>query len=171
MRKLVLNISNYADKLAQGVSAFILGVLLAVIILQVVARYVFDSPPVWTEELARYAMIWTGLLGATMSFKQRFDPALFAGEFWEKNAALRILKEVVQSLTVVIFLGPILWFSIWGAKMNLKRGFLARHTNISADTLEITTIFVAIAVPIAIVLIMIHLMARWAGDDTRYDPE
>ena len=41
--------------------------MLGAVALQVVARYVFFSPPAWTEELARYAMVWAGFLGATVS--------------------------------------------------------------------------------------------------------
>ena len=41
-------------------------VLMVVLIgVQVVARYVWAAPPGWTEEGARYAMVWAGLLGAT----------------------------------------------------------------------------------------------------------
>ena len=46
-------------------------------------RYVFSSPPVWTEDVARYAMVWTGLLGATLSFKTRSDAVLMDSVFPE----------------------------------------------------------------------------------------
>ena len=39
------------------------GSLGGLIAIQVVARYVFSEPPGWTEEGARYAMVWSGLLG------------------------------------------------------------------------------------------------------------
>ena len=44
---------------------------------QVVARYVLDAPPVWTEELARRAMVWAGMLGASCAFRAKSDPTLF----------------------------------------------------------------------------------------------
>ena len=31
---------------------------------QVIARYVFDAPPFWTEELARFTLIWITFVGA-----------------------------------------------------------------------------------------------------------
>ena len=31
---------------------------------QVVARYIFHAPPVWTEDLARRSMVWAGMLVA-----------------------------------------------------------------------------------------------------------
>ena len=32
---------------------------------QVIARYALNAPPIWTEELARRAMVWAGMLGAS----------------------------------------------------------------------------------------------------------
>jgi len=41
-----------------------LAFMLIVIFYQVVARYVFNNPPTWSEELALLVMIWISLLGA-----------------------------------------------------------------------------------------------------------
>lgn len=137
-------------------------ILVGAVALQVVARYVFFSPPTWTEELARYAMIWAGLLGATLSFKRRFDPALFgagAPETWRA-----IVAGILQSAVVLIYLLPILWYAFFGPGANPARGFLTRHSRTTAESMEFTTFWVAIAVPIMIVLILVHLVARWFGD-------
>jgi len=75
----IFTLSNGIDRLAGAAAMVFLVVLVAVVMIQVLARYVLNAPPPWTEELARYAMIWAGLMGATLSFKRRFDPALFSG--------------------------------------------------------------------------------------------
>jgi len=134
------------------------------VLLQVVARYAFASPPSWTEELARYAMIWAGLIGATMSFKRRFDPALI-GEL-PKTPILSWVASIMQSAVVLIYLLPILWYCVFGPNMNLARGFLTRHSRTTAEAMDFSTIYVAIAVPIMICVVLIHLCARWAGDRT-----
>ena len=36
-------------------------VMLGTMLLQIFARYGFNAPPVWTEEVARYMMVWSGL--------------------------------------------------------------------------------------------------------------
>ena len=55
------------------VAVFAVCVMFLTVVVQIIARYVFSSPPVWTEDVARYAMVWTGLLGATLSFKTQSD--------------------------------------------------------------------------------------------------
>ena len=155
-------LSQGLDRAATLVAATALAVLVGTVILQVVARYLFQSPPSWTEELARYSMIWAGLIGATMSFKRRFDPSLFRGATGSTGMAM--LAGTIQSLVVLIYLLPILWHSFYGPGANFARGFLTRHSRTTADALDFSTLWVAIAVPIMIVVILIHLLARWAGD-------
>jgi len=157
-------LSEITDRVADVTALVAIAVLVAAVMLQVIARYVFQSPPPWTEELARYAMIWAGLIGATMSFKRRFDPALFSAP--PKTPWMAAAAGLVQSLTVLIYLLPILWFSFFGPNMNFKRGFLLRHSRITSETLDFSTFWVAVAVPIMIVFILIHLAARWLSPDT-----
>lgn len=45
-----------------------IGLVLAVT-WQVVSRYVFASPSSWTEEVARFLLIWIGTLGAAYAFR------------------------------------------------------------------------------------------------------
>jgi TRAP-type C4-dicarboxylate transport system permease small subunit len=166
----MIRFSDALDKVAMVLSGIAIVVLVGAVMLQVVARYVFSQPPAYTEELARYAMIWAGLIGASMSFKRRFDPALFnginRGPVWIKIGA-RLIKSVV----VLIYLLPILWYVFFGPGMNPARGFLLRHSRTMADALPFSTVWVAIAVPLMIVFILVHLVARWSGDDRPAHPD
>ncbi|WP_339775322.1 TRAP transporter small permease subunit [uncultured Thalassospira sp.] len=164
IRKTALAISLGLDRLAGIIAIIALSVLVGSVLLQVVARYVFASPPSWTEELARYAMIWAGLIGATMSFKRRFDPALFTGSS-TGGGLMAVITGTVQSAVVIIYLTPVLWYCFFGPGNNPARGFLLRHSRTTADALDFSTLWVAIAVPVMIVIILVHLIARWAGDD------
>ena len=38
---------------------------------QIFTRFATDSPSSWTEELARFLLIWIGLLGAAWAYRQR----------------------------------------------------------------------------------------------------
>ena len=156
--------SRALDRAASAGAVMALVVLVGAVMLQVVARYAFRSPPPWTEELARYAMIWAGLLGATMSFKRRFDPALFSNP-GGRSPALAAAAGLVQSGVVLIYLTPILWHCFYGPGMNPARGFLLRHARTSADAMDFSTLWVAVAVPIMVMLVLVHLVARWVGDD------
>ena len=107
-------------------------------------------------------MIWAGLLGTTLSFKRRFDPALIADA--PKNPIMARIAKTVQSVIVLTYLLPILWYCVFGPGMNVQRGFLTRASRTTAEAMDFSTIYVAIAVPVMILLVLIHLAARWAGD-------
>lgn len=51
-------------------TAILFSALVAVTLLQVVARYVFNAPLTWSEELARYLFIWTTLLAASLALEK-----------------------------------------------------------------------------------------------------
>jgi TRAP-type C4-dicarboxylate transport system permease small subunit len=163
----IVRLSDGLDRIMRLATIGFLIALVSVVILQVVARYVFASPPAWTEEIARYAMIWAGLLGATMSFKRGFDPALF-GDFRSGNRFVLFAAKLGRSLPVLIYLLPILLFCFIGANMTVERSFLVRHSRSMADAFDFPTLLVAIAVPIMIVTILVHLAAQWCGDKPRH---
>jgi len=69
MRSLILSLSSGLHAVARRVAVFMVCGMFVTVMIQVIARYGFSSPPTWTEDVARYMMVWTGLLGATLSFK------------------------------------------------------------------------------------------------------
>ncbi|MGI3164414.1 TRAP transporter small permease [Pseudooceanicola sp. 200-1SW] len=166
----MIGISNGLDRVATVLSGLAIVVLVGAVMLQVVARYIFQQPPAWTEELARYAMIWAGLLGATMSYKRRFDPALFNGTT-STRGLLAVAAEIMKSAVVLIYLLPILWHVFYGPGMNPARGFLLRHSRSMADALPFSTVWVAVAVPLMILFTLFHLVARWCGEDGPPQPD
>lgn len=48
----------------RALSVLLLGLLVGLMAAQVGARYVFGSPIAWSEELARFVLIWLGFIGA-----------------------------------------------------------------------------------------------------------
>jgi TRAP-type C4-dicarboxylate transport system permease small subunit len=163
--RIVLGLSRGIDRLAGAATMVFLVALVAAVMVQVVARYLLNSPPPWTEEMARYAMIWAGLMGATLSFKRRFDPALInraprTRVRGPRAAMIASAAGAFQGLVVMIYLLPILWHSFFGPNMNPGRSFLTRHSRMTAETLGFPTLFVAIAVPLMAIFILIHLAAR-----------
>ncbi|HJO75677.1 MAG TPA: TRAP transporter small permease [Rhodospirillales bacterium] len=52
-----------------AISAFALVFALAIVALQVFARYVLGDSLIWAEEVARYALIWSALTGAAVAYR------------------------------------------------------------------------------------------------------
>ncbi|MCG8491393.1 MAG: TRAP transporter small permease subunit [Sneathiellales bacterium] len=157
----IVTFSDRLNRLLNGMALLCLGLMVLFVIIQVVARYVFASPPPWTEEGARYAMVWLGLLGATMSFKTRLDPSLVKLSV-SLPPGVQAVAALLRSISVLMFLLPILWYSLIGLKMDFSRSFLMRHWYLEAHTFEISTFWVAIAVPIFAATVLVHGLARSA---------
>lgn len=131
-----------------------LAVMLTSTLVQVVMRYGLQAPPVWTEELARYGMVWAGLLGAVVAFAQRADPVLVVG--WSGRAGWRgRWAAVCRAVAATVFLGPVVWFSLVGRGMNPARGFLGRGADRQSEMLDIPMIWVTAVVPLALGAIIV----------------
>lgn len=160
MYRAIIIFSDRLDWLTRRLAVLCLTAMLVFVAIQVVARYAFSAPPSWTEEMARYMMVWSGLLGATLSFKSKADPALFQDPFRDKGHPWRQLTALVRGTAVLIFLVPIVYFSTFGPGMDMTRGFIARQARLTADTLGFPMSWVAVAVPICASIILVHLLAR-----------
>jgi len=60
----------FCDYLIEKVVIFLMAFLVIDVTWQVITRYVFSSPSSFTEEIARYLLIWIGLLGAAIAYRR-----------------------------------------------------------------------------------------------------
>lgn len=162
MGRAIIGLSDGLDRLCRSGAVACFAAMLVFVAIQVVARYVFRAPPVWTEELARFAMIWGGLLGAAAAFKGGHDPVLIKPPPGD-TAAVAGTKRILRGAAVLIFLGPVLYYSLFGPGLDPARGFLGRSALRTADTLGFPMIYVALAVPVAAFVIFVHLAAQFSG--------
>jgi TRAP-type C4-dicarboxylate transport system permease small subunit len=165
MRHFIISTSDRLHLIMRRVAVFAVCVMFLTVVVQIIARYVFSSPPVWTEDVARYAMVWTGLLGATLSFKTRLDAVLMNSVFPKRPNYLGYLADAIQNAAVLIFVLPVVYFCFIGLRGGFAKGYLARQSGLTADTLGIPMVWISVAVPLSMIIILIHLFARWAGDD------
>ena len=162
MSQIIISASNGVHAVTRKVAVFAVCLMFLTVMIQIIARYVFSSPPIWTEDVARYAMVWTGLLGATLSFKTRADAVLMDSVFPKRPHTLALCAEAIQSAAVLTFVLPVLYFCFVGLKGGFAKGYLARQSGLTADTLGIPMSWISVSVPLAMIIILIHLAARWA---------
>ena len=160
--------ASFLTRLSDGLNRIALaGAITAVVVMaaaaayQVVARYIFDAPPIWTEELARRAMVWAGMLGASVAFHERSDPTLFP------QMAARVGRSgtwlaLIRVAGVAVFAAPVLYYSLFGPGMTLARGFLGRSLEREAEMLGVAMVWFTAAVPVAFVIIVVHAAAGFA---------
>lgn len=148
--RLVLWLSDTVARLCLAAACGFMLVMLAMVAIQVIARYGFSSPPQWTEEIARYAMVWASLLGATVSFHRGADPVLIG---WSEARALRAghWLVVAQMAAVFVFVIPVVTFGI---------GFLERASIRVTEATRMPLALVESIVPLFAAIVALHALAR-----------
>jgi len=100
----------------------LMAALVAAVSWQVISRYVFSSPSSWTEEVARFLMIWIGLLGAAYAFRTRVHlgldllPKKLTGRSAKTLKLFTLGVIVLFSVTVLIIGGGKLVALTWELK-------------------------------------------------------
>ncbi len=60
-----------AEKVLDAVAVALFAAMFGAIIVQIVLRYVFNAPLVWTDEAASYLFVWISFLGWAMATRKR----------------------------------------------------------------------------------------------------
>lgn len=90
------------DKWFAWFLAFIMASMVAGVTWQVLSRFVLSSPSSFTEELARFQLIWIGILGAAYAFRRGAHLGL---DLFTSNLPLplKLRTAVVANLFVLVF--------------------------------------------------------------------
>lgn len=142
--------SGAVNCVAQWSAAGFLCLMVLMVTIQIVARYAFRDAPAWTEEAARYAMVWSALLAATSTFYSKADPVL-VNMAESKSRLLRTLTHWARFVCVIVFTGPLLYYSI---------GMVGRSSLRETESLGINLAFVTVIVPIFAVIVLFHALAQ-----------
>ena len=67
----MIKISDWLNRLCEILLIVILSAMAVVVFMQVLFRYVLHLPLFWTEEFARYCLVWASLLGAAIALKRQ----------------------------------------------------------------------------------------------------
>lgn len=89
-------------------AGLLLGVMTVLVMIQVTSRYALNQPTAWTEELVRYALIWTSFLAASYAFIERRHMALtFVRDRFPERArrAIALVVDVLVLAFAVLVLG------------------------------------------------------------------
>lgn len=96
----------------RSVEASIVGlftVLTLAVFVQVVARYVFNQPPAWTEELARFCQVWIILLASSVCVRKGSHLAVdYLGPALPSRIR-RVVAWVIVTLITVYSAVVVLW--------------------------------------------------------------
>lgn len=104
-------ISDFLNRICEVALIIFLAAMAVVVFLQVLFRYVLHLPLFWTEEFARYCLVWASLLGAAVALKRGEHIAVtFLLDTFPKKVA-RVLTIVAQ-VSVIFILTVMVWGGI-----------------------------------------------------------
>ena len=139
-------ISDIINRITEGILIIILSGMAVVVFLQVIFRYVLNLPLFWTEELARYCLVWASLLGSAVAVKrgQHIAVTIFIERF---PPALRQGLTIIALLSVAAILTIIFWGGIQLVTITRAQISPALRVSMSVPYL---------AVPVGAALMLLH---------------
>lgn len=143
MREKLHNNAKMIAHILERITAYPLiiigGIMVVVVLVGTFWRYVLNDPFLWTEELARYLMIWMALIAASISLKEREH----VGIKLVINKFPPVPKKIIRLITQLFILLFLYYLT--------KEGFAAarRATTQSSPALGISMFWPLLSVPIA----------------------
>jgi TRAP-type transport system small permease protein len=150
----VERLSTVVEKATSVPCVLLGGVMVAVVISGVFARYLLKNPMSWTEEVARFLMNWMALLGASIVTRHRAHLGLlyFIQKF---PMPLQRLTKLLMDILIMVFLYLL---TVEGYQMAVAA------TEQIEPTTGITMNYILACVPLAGLLMMIQLALQMVVD-------
>lgn len=146
--KVVKALNTLICKVETIFNSMILVVVLIVITAQVAARYVFNHPLTWSEELSRYLYVWIAWIGCAFCVGTRSHirvPVVFDN-----------LPQNIQKLLMI--LGNLIMIGVFCYLLPYSMQYAMGQNAFMASTMPIKRIWLYIPLPIGVGLSVIQLI-------------
>lgn len=110
MKDTFLRLERWATTAALAGACAMLVIASALGVMQIVFRFVLETPAEWTEVLIRFSLIWMVFLGIPAAFRQGAMVSVDVLYRWSGQRMRRVLDWVVAAAALAL-VGVILW---WG---------------------------------------------------------
>ncbi|NVM26407.1 MAG: TRAP transporter small permease [Desulfobacterales bacterium] len=138
------------SRLVEGLIILCAATIVAVVTIEVVLRYIFGLSLIFTEELARYLMVWIVFLGGALAVKD--DSHIRINLLVNRlSPGLRQLVRVSAQGLTMIFL---VLLTIEGLKI------LPRQLDQMCITIDTSMFYFYLAIPVGSILMIVFLMPR-----------
>lgn len=148
----MIKLRNKIDHILGGVLSLIMGVMVLNVLWQVFTRFVVGIPSSFTDELARYLMIWVGVLGAAYISGKRMHVAIdLLPKKLNKKGQTNI--KIVVNWIIIIF--SFFAFVIGGIRLVYITSSLEQYS----PALQIPLSLVYFVIPISGILIIFYKLS------------
>jgi TRAP-type C4-dicarboxylate transport system permease small subunit len=142
-------VSLFMRRLMIPVIFAVSGVMFVVVLAQVVFRYILAHPLPWSEELARYLMVWVACLAASEAYVKGYHVGV--------NLIINALRPSLRKvMTLIIHLAVCVLMAVV-----VYQGFILSYMQAAQQSpaLELPMTWPYLAVPVGAVLIFIQAAA------------
>jgi len=154
LEKLSVTINRWIEYLLFGLG-FTMTVVVAV---QVLFRYGFNQSLFWSEELARYLLVWLSFLGASAAYRRKVHPGIDILQAKFPGALQKISIITVHVASLILFAVMIFFGYRFAYFVRLQ----------ISPALYLPKWIVFSIIPISGTILMIHginfLLQEWAGN-------
>lgn len=137
------------DKILGRTLVVIMSIMVINVLWQVFTRYVTGNPSSFTDELARYLMIWIGILGAAFVAGKNMHVAI---DILPSRASVRTQKKLKTIVTLIIILFVFFAFIVGGSRLVYISHILGQQS----PALQIPLAVVYLIIPISGLLIIYY---------------
>jgi TRAP-type C4-dicarboxylate transport system permease small subunit len=121
------------------VSVACMALILLLVIGQVIMRYIFNSPLVWSEELAVYCMVWLAFVGAIIAMRDKEHIEVDIVLVFLPEKFRHLMKLVSRSITAIF----LLVLTVYGFQLTME------NYNIPSAANQIHMGYVYIIIPVS----------------------
>jgi TRAP-type C4-dicarboxylate transport system permease small subunit len=141
---------RFIRRTTESAIIFLFAVLVAVVFYQVVARYIFNDPPSWTEELARYCQVWIILLTSSICIRKGSHLAV---DYFGHRINLEVKRKIniVMSTLIALY---ILVVTFFGWKLMVVGQYQL------SPALQVKMSFVYVIFPLSGVLMLLEAIVK-----------
>ena len=152
------NIIRILDTILKNILILLMIILVAAVSWQVTSRYIFASPSSWTEEVARFLLIWISVLGAAWAFRTGVHLGL---DVLPKKLT-GIPAQILKLFTLVVVAGfSVAVLIIGGGSLVALTWELKQYSAV----LGLPIAYVYSIIPVTGVLICFYAIAAALGED------
>jgi TRAP-type C4-dicarboxylate transport system permease small subunit len=149
----VQRILDFVDSVLQKIVIGTMAFMLFFTFIQVVARYLFQSSLVFSEELSRYLFVWTVFLGLPVVAKRGGHMAVTAVSGKLRGHAARIVSVAAYVVSIAFMILMI----VQGV------GMVERTSQQLSPAMEIRMSLVYLAIPIGCFFMAVRMIADLVG--------
>lgn len=148
--KTIKKVNAYMCKAEGFLMVVWFAIVLLVMTAQVISRYIFNKPIVWSEEFSRYSFVWISYLGCAycVGVDGHTSITVFRDklpEFWKK---------------ILIVVGNLIIVAVFFAIVPIAMKFIYNNRKFLTSMMRIPFKYLYYSLPVGAVLTIIHLVLK-----------